>query len=159
MFLGAQSAWGARHHGAPSRDGPATHILTNHSNHLGQKRFGGFLHKNGETSGSRITFLNLLRSCFGVLEKRRGLIVDAFTFCGLFLLNRHAIKPFEFGKSRAFGSERDDQLEHVVSTATRETLDPISGGSCSQPDMEPSTSASIRKVFEVPRKFSMRHIR
>ena len=116
------------------------------------KKIEDFFRANCETTISRVTFANLLRSCYGEMEKKRGLIVDSFAFCGLFPLNLSAVTPEEFSKCLSFQNETNEQGERT--TAVAETPDPAPENLSSSFDMVPSTSSSIRQAFESPQKVS-----
>ena len=116
------------------------------------KKIEEFFRVNCETTVSRMTFVNLLKSCYGEMEKKRGLIVDAFMFCGLFPLNTRAVTPAEFSKSFSFQKESVEQSKRTKTVA--ETSDLVPENLSSASDMLPSTSSSVRNAFESPQKAS-----
>lgn len=82
-----------------------------------------FLRTTESTSLSREQFMKLLTSVWDEMKEKRGLIVDAFSYCGLHPLNRKAIREEEFSKSNVFKCVPMDASKASVETAS-ETVSP-----------------------------------
>lgn len=103
-----------------------------------------FLRSTDETSLSREQFVKQLISIWNQMKEKRGMIVDSFRYCGLYPLDRQAIKDEEFLKSNIFSSQHDQAFERPMPAS------PTTASNCISEPLE--NAAAIRHGFPSPNK-------
>jgi len=108
---------------------------------LWAKTVAEFLRASDSLSLKRTDFVQLFFPVWQEMQVKRGLIVDSFSYSGLYPLNKKAVSDKEYSKSLAFLGEQELSPAGSNAASTSET-----------PSSTSSNTPSIRSVFKSPQK-------
>lgn len=102
-----------------------------------------FLNDSGVAAITTEDFATLFCQVFKGLQGKRGLVVEAFSHCGIFPL-KNTVREQEFAISQSFKSNKENEEERDACKTTLQTSDSISSASSAQ--------SVVRNVIHSPKK-------